>query len=69
MSNENKNSGRNAYDVALELTRLHLNSYAISENEIETIFAKYYAIAKVLSRSNKEQLKNLVPVEILNEIE
>ncbi|MBO1909709.1 hypothetical protein [Sporosarcina sp. 6E9] len=46
-----KQTGRNSYDVAMELVNLHFSklasaSYQITEEEIERVYLKYYKLVR-----------------------
>ncbi|WP_134705107.1 hypothetical protein [Ammoniphilus sp. YIM 78166] len=59
---------RNAFDVAIELTQLYTQRYSFDQNELEQMFTKYYAIARVLERTHPNDLQNLVPKDIITQI-
>ena len=60
---------RNNRDVALELTKLYYNQNAIlEEGELEKKYAKFYALASYLSDSDVDDLKKLVPEDILTRL-
>lgn len=62
--------GRNLLDVAMELTNLHVDKIGISDpKEIEELYVKFYATAKVIGTTNEYNLKKYVPNEILENIE
>jgi Fic family protein len=60
---------RNANDVAVELLTLRARIFGIdSPDDIETLFAKYYAIADVCERKGVKDLQKLVSEDILAKI-
>jgi hypothetical protein len=59
---------RNANDVAFELTQLHVSRIPGDIDNIDELFAKYYAIAATLNGTHPKFLNNLVPEEILSKI-
>jgi hypothetical protein len=56
---------RNVLDVAMELTALHVHNFGANKEELDQIFAKYYATAYYCHRNN-DNLYSLVSEEILN---
>ena len=65
----NENTQRNDRDIALELTKLYCDEYTITEeNELEEQYAKFYALSTYLSNTEPDQLKALIPEEILSKI-
>ncbi|MFC5466769.1 hypothetical protein [Lederbergia graminis] len=62
-------SQRNEFDVAVDLTKLYLDEFTISdEEEIEKQFATFYALAVTLKNTDTYHLQKLVPEEILNKL-
>ncbi|CAF1719554.1 hypothetical protein [Bacillus subtilis] len=60
---------RNQYDVAVELTQLHVEKYGVSNpNDIADAYAKYYALAFILHRDRGSQLVTLLPEEIKSKL-
>ena len=59
---------RNEFDVALELTQLELRMGVYASEDLEEIFAKYYAIAKVLKNKRSEQLEALLSENLLKDL-
>ncbi|MGC8229007.1 hypothetical protein ACP2W0_08390 [Pseudobacillus badius] len=55
---------RNSADVAIELLEMHLRKEAVDANEIEVLYAKYYALARALEATKAYDLKVLVTNEI-----
>lgn len=61
---------RNKLDAAIDLLNIHRDSYGFkNQEEIETLFAKYYAVAEVCERKSAKDLQELVSEEILAKIE
>jgi hypothetical protein len=58
---------RNRFDVAVELTTMHYN-YDRDPSKIEELFAKYYALARYLERSDIPTLQNLINKELLSKL-
>ncbi len=66
---ENLRVQRNAYDVAVELTKLYCEEIQITNSdEIAEAYSKYYAIAAYLSRVDPGLLMNAIPSDILNSL-
>ncbi|CRK80317.1 hypothetical protein [Neobacillus massiliamazoniensis] len=60
---------RNKFDAAIDLLNIHRNTYGFdSQEEIESLFAKYYAIAEVCERKSAKDLQELVSEDILNKL-
>ncbi|AND39535.1 MULTISPECIES: hypothetical protein [Cytobacillus] len=59
---------RNKFDVAMELTNLHLRNYGIPEEEVEGVFAKYYALAAYCESSDVYTIKNLIDADLLSKM-
>lgn len=60
---------RNKFDVATELTKLYYTEYDIEDaEEMQTLFAKFYAIAQFLESRKESELQALVPEEMIRSI-
>ncbi|WGG47669.1 hypothetical protein [Rossellomorea sp. DA94] len=59
---------RNEFDVAMELFNYHINNYPTTEEEVETVFAKYYSLAKYLSNNSGSKLESLVDEDIVSKV-
>lgn len=60
---------RNKFDVATELTKLYYTEYDIEDAEdMQTLFAKFYAIAQFLESRKESELQALVPEEMIRSI-
>lgn len=59
---------RNKFDVAIELTNLHLRTFGFTEEEVEKTFTKYYSLVAVLERTHHNQLLQFLPDEIQSKI-
>ncbi|OWV38185.1 hypothetical protein CE489_01560 [Bacillus spizizenii] len=58
---------RNQYDVAVELTQLHVEKYGVIDpDDIAEAYAKYYALAFTLHRDRGSHLAQFLPEEIKN---
>ena len=59
---------RNKFDVAIELTHLYIHKKSAEADEINEIFANFYALVTVLERKSSNQLENLVPQHIIKKL-
>lgn len=60
---------RNKFDVATELTKLYYTEYDIEDaEEMQTLFAKFYAVAQFLESREESELQALVPEEMIRSI-
>jgi hypothetical protein len=59
---------RNAFDVAIELLKMHEQRAAIEVDDLEKTFARYYAIANVCERTSAKELLSLIDEELKNKI-
>lgn len=59
---------RNRFDVAMELTHLHCNRTSIKVDEIQSIFAKYYALAEYCEHSDIVELQKLLSDDLLQKV-
>ncbi|MGX9291387.1 hypothetical protein ACSLGF_09210 [Bacillus sp. A015] len=60
---------RNKLDIALELTQLHLNQYETNHpDQLSEIYAKYYALLEVLDLSSYDELIDLLPNDLKQEL-
>jgi hypothetical protein len=60
---------RNKFDVAVELTQLHFEqNINTTSNDIEGLFAKYYALAEYCEKVHLSKLQKLVPADIVSKV-
>lgn len=60
---------RNKFDVAMELTKIHVGSFGFGDGkELETIFATYFALARYCERTEPELLRNLLSEELVSNL-
>jgi hypothetical protein len=59
---------RNAFDVAIELMNYHLSRKRTEANELEGLFAKYYALAAYCENAQVSDLQNLLSEELLGKV-
>lgn len=70
MSNvEIKPVQRNANDVAMELLELHRYHAPFNAEDIEELYVKYYAIAKVCETTSPKYLRNLISEDLLEKLD
>lgn len=56
---------RNAHDVAMELTALYWQNSNVADIEkIDSIYARFYATARLLEASNRDILRKQLPEEL-----
>lgn len=56
---------RNAFDVAMELTNLYMqNSRNANIEEVDKVFARFYATAKLLQHSNGDTLRKQISTDM-----
>ena len=58
---------RNRYDVAMELTKIHVNMKT-SDEDLSTVFSKYYALIQNLHNTDNHTLKQFLPEEIKSKL-
>ncbi|MFC0559664.1 hypothetical protein [Halalkalibacter alkalisediminis] len=59
---------RNSFDVAIELMNYHLSRKRTEVEELEGLFAKYYALATYCESSSVTDLQNLLSDELIEKI-
>jgi hypothetical protein len=59
---------RNRLDVAIELVGIHTTRVVVKADEIENLFAKYYALVTVLESKPTKELQDLLSPELLSKI-
>lgn len=62
---------RNRFDVAIELTQLHIYNCGLGENGIAGLFAKYYTLVQTLEAKAYEGvnlLSEFLPQEIVDKM-
>jgi len=67
---EQKNSGRNILDVAMELTKIHLEKYVVKDSdELKKVYTEYYSLAKAVGEKSGRNLKGFLPDEVKKELQ
>lgn len=59
---------RNANDVAIELTQLYVKKFQTEPENLEDIYARFFAISRTLSSKRPERLSNLIPEDLLSKL-
>jgi hypothetical protein len=59
---------RNKHDVAIELLKIHISRKATSAEELEGIYAKYYALALYCESMTPDKLQKLLSKELLEKV-
>jgi hypothetical protein len=59
---------RNKFDVTLELLDLHLRRSSVNADQLQELFAKYYALATYCENMSPENLQALLSEELLEKV-
>lgn len=59
---------RNALDVAMELTKMYVERTPVDAEELDSVFARFYAVANTLQNKSSSHLSVLIPAELLSKI-
>jgi hypothetical protein len=59
---------RNKLDVAMELINYHTSRKNVAAEELEVLFAKYYALVTLCEHKSIEELQNLLGEELLGKV-
>lgn len=56
---------RNKHDVAIELLQIYIERTAVNADDLESLYARFYALAQYVESKNIRSLQKLIPEEIL----
>ncbi|MCG5104436.1 hypothetical protein [Oceanobacillus alkalisoli] len=60
-------NGRNILDVAMELTKIHLRSWGVSDSdELKKVYTEYYSLVKAVGNKQGRNLYDFLPEEIIS---
>lgn len=62
-------TGRNAYDVAIDLVKIHVEDLGINDSdELKMLFVEYYALATICYSKDSKNLYEFLPEEVRDKI-